>query len=333
MENKIFIFDIDKKYNTELLPIIINDNEIINYEIRYEDNKFLRSQYSLELVLKNIFSKYKNVTSYEESDIVYIPIFLFCLAWQTKYFYDVKKIINAINDINYLLEKFIKDNKKIIMVYSDVMWDDERCFINHFKFNENIFFICYESSGKSNQIVVPYVTHIKNDIKNYKIPANSKKNNLISYVGRFRKEINYFENIVFKNTNLIQSDKWISINDIDLYNEIDNLYLDSFYSLQPHGDRKTRKGFYHSLLMGSIPVIFEDNYDEYQKVFKDTINIEDISIILKLNEKERYNEILLNNIKTIPKKIETIESIKNLLLYDDNNFDIIDLILKRINYI
>ena len=133
------------------------------------------------------------------------------------------------------------------------------------------------------------------------------------------------------NTNKIIDDKWISINNESTYNEIDELYLNSYFSLHPHGDKKSRKGFYHSLLLGCIPVVFDDNYEIYEKIFSGIINLEDISIILNKYEKN-FEEILKQELLNIDSKIENINKIKHLLLYDENDLSIVDFILNKIKF-
>jgi hypothetical protein len=133
------------------------------------------------------------------------------------------------------------------------------------------------------------------------------------------------------NTNKIIDDKWISINNETTYNEIDELYLNSHFSLHPHGDKKSRKGFYHSLLLGCIPVVFDDNYEIYEKVFKEIINLEDIAIILNKNEKN-FEDVLQKELLNIDSKIENINKIKNLLLYDESDLSIVDFIINKIKF-
>jgi hypothetical protein len=335
LNNKSFyILNINTEFNSGLFPVHINDNEIINnYFIKFDDYKFLRSQYSLEIVIHNMFKEHKNlINDYENSDIVFIPIYLFCTAWPEKYFYDVNQVINKINLILPLINNCVNDGKKVIITYSDVMWEDERCFLNHFNFHENVYFVCYEDvMSNNNQIPVPYCTHIKKNPKDYFIPKNPNKKYLISYAGRYRPEINLFNNIEVLNTNKVIDNKWISINNENTYNEIDELYLNSYFSLQPHGDKQSRKGFYHSLLLGCIPVIFDDNYDVYKKVLEDIVNIEDISIILKKNE-TNFENTLNTELLNIDEKIENINKIKHLLLYDENDLSIVDFILNKIKF-
>ena len=130
------------------------------------------------------------------------------------------------------------------------MWEDQRCFLDYFEFDPNVFFVCYEDVSSANkQIPVPFCTHIKSNPVEYHIPNKSNKRHLISYVGRYRSETELFENLNQFNTDKVKDNRWISMNDQNLYEEIDQIYLDSHFSLQPHGDQKSRKGFYHSLLL------------------------------------------------------------------------------------
>jgi len=328
---KIYILDIDKKYNKDILPIKINDNEILNdCIVKYDNNRVIRSQYSLEIVLHNMFSIHNRLTkNYDESTIVFVPVYLFALAWKKEYYYNVVDVVNGIKDIYPLLDKCINDGKKIILVYSDVMWDDERCFINYFKFHKNVHIVCYEDCiSENNQIPIPYCTHIKSNPDEYIIPNIANKKHLVGYAGREREELSRYNGIQFLNTNKLTSDKWISINTKETYIQIDDLYLNCYFSLHPHGDRKSRRGFYHSLLLGCIPVIFENNYEIYEKIFKEFVCIRDISIVI--NKGDNLNNILNSEIKNIPSKINNINKIKNLLMYDESDLTIIDHIINQI---
>lgn len=337
MEQKnynFFIYEVESKYNYDLFPVTINNDEIIVTEIdMYGDCRFERSQYSLEFTLHNLFKKHNKLTNdYDKSNIVFIPIYTFLSAWKTDYFYSVEDVKNSLNEIKPIIDKAQRDGKKVILVYSDVMWEDDRCFINHFDFGGSVYFVCYESVPNANkQIPVPYCTHIKCNTSEYQIPFIPNKNHLISYAGRNRKELKYFKNIEILDTSkTINNNHWISLNNKEFYNKIDNLYLNSYFSLQPHGDKQSRKGFYHSLLLGCVPVIFEDNYMVYDNIFRGIVNINDISIILKHSENGIYEKILESELNGIESKISNIEKIKNLLLYDESNLSIVDYILNKL---
>jgi hypothetical protein len=332
--DNFFIYEVDSKYNYDLFPLTINDDEIVKTKIDvYGDCRFERSQYSLEITLHDLFKKHNKLTNdYDKSNIVFIPIYLFLSAWKTNYFYSVEDVKNDLNEIKPIIEKIQKDGKKVILVYSDVMWEDERCFINHFDFGENVYFVCYESvSSPNKQIPVPYCTHIKCKPSGYKIPFNPNKKHLISYAGRERKELKYFNNLEILDTSKkCDKNHWISLNNKEFYNKIDNLYLNSYFSLQPHGDKQSRKGFYHSLLLGCIPVIFEDNYTVYNNIFRNIVNVSDISIVLNHSENGDYEKILEKELENIESKIFNIEKIKNLLLYDESDLSIVDYILNKV---
>lgn len=334
MVTKFFILDIKGRNNDNLFPVIINDREIITSKIiEYDIDRVLRSQYSLELVLHRMFLSHPyRHTNYLDSDVVVIPIYLFLTAWKKNYFYDVMEVVNCVQEIQDKIGRIVNDGKKVLLFYSDVMWEDQRCFLNYFEFDPNVFFVCYEDVLSPNkQIPVPFCTHIKSNPSKYHIPNKSNKTHLISYVGRYRPETELFEKLNQINTDIVKDNRWISINDQNLYEEIDRIYLDSYFSLQPHGDKKTRKGFYHSLLMGCIPVVFENNYQIYEKIFNGLVNLQDICIVLSFEDKDRYSEILLNEIENIPNKIMSIEKIKHLLLYDETDTSIVDYILNRMN--
>jgi len=339
MKNKsVFIHNIDSKYNTGLFPVRISNSDFVDgIDREYSKNNYLTSQYSLEVKIHKFMSNYSNLTdNIDNCEIIYIPIYTFLLAWKQSYFYDVNEIINNLNELKSFIDHY-SESKKILMVYSDVLWDDGRCFINHFNFNKNVFCVCYENNNHNiynNQIPVCFVTHISCDPNDYVIPNNLNRNNLICYCGRYRKEQDYIKNIKILDVMKYQEveNQWISYNNFYANNEIDNLYENSTFSLQPHGDRETRKGFYQSLLLGCIPVIFENNFLTYKKVFEDHIHIEELCIIIK-NDQIDNIETILNSIDN--NKIENIinnyNKIKPLLLYNDNNMEIVKNILSKIN--
>jgi len=313
-------------YNVDLFPVCISNDDIINKED--VDMIHTSSQYSLEIKIHTLIKNYKYLSdTLETCDIIYIPIYTFLLAWQPKFVYNVSNIITHLHKLTPFIEEQSK-HKKILMVYSDVMWEDSRCFINHFSFNKNVYFVCYESvtSTLNKQIPIPFVTQINHTPDEYEIPTNTDKTNLISYCGRYRKEQTYIKQLVILDLGKYQTvpNQWISINNTNMYDKINELYLHSTFSLQPHGDKETRKGFYHSILLGCIPVIFENNLITYKKVFSNIIAIEDICIIIKATEMNMIYEILL---KIDEDRLNTIRlnfnKIKKILLYHNTNMDIL----------
>lgn len=331
----IYVYDIEPNYNSNLFPVYISNDDII-----YKDDSNIinnSSQYSLEIKIHTLIKNYNYKSdNIENCDLIFIPIYTFLVAWQPKFVYNLSNIIESLNKIKPFIEKYSKI-KKILLVYSDVMWEDERCFINHFSFNENVHFVCYENvtSTLNKQIPIPFVTQIYKNPDEYEIPIYKQKKNLICYCGRFRKEQNYIKNMVILDLCKYQTvpEQWISINNSIMYDEINQLYLNSIFSLQPHGDKQTRKGFYHSILLGCIPVVFENNLIAYKNVFSNIIDIEDICIIIKNDEINLIEEILSkideNKIKNI---ILNFNKVKKILLYYDKNMEILYNIFSKINF-
>jgi hypothetical protein len=344
MNKKIYIHQLQTNNINlnSIFPVYINNKDIINNiePPEYAENRYLRSQYYLEIYLHKIISQYDNLTNdVNNADIVYIPIYLFLLAWIKKpFYYDVNNIILHLKTLELIIENYVSSGKIIIMCYSDVMWEDSRCFINYFKFHKNVYFICYENvldKYCNNQISVPFITHIKCNPEKYNIEYIENKENLIGYAGRDRKELKYFKNLKILDTNTYQeiNNQWISYNDQTLYDNIDNLYNKCFFSLQPHGDKQTRKGFYHSLLLGCIPVVFENNKSVYNSIFKKLVDINDICIVIKneqINNIEEILEDIVNKQIIIPFMIENIKKIKYLLLYPDVNNELINYIIEHV---
>jgi hypothetical protein len=334
MENyKLYIYNIDF---SSILPVYINNNDIVNKNIIcYDKDRYIVSQYYAEIYFNNMLNRLPNITPIlNDADIVYFPIYTFLLAWNQKYIYNNSHIVYTLTNLYSIIEEIAK-KKKVFFVYSDVMWEDDRCFINFFNFNKNVYIVCYENikdKYSNNQIPIPFITNIIADYKLYSIPFKNDKKNLISYVGRYRKELEMFKDkIVIVDTKKYQivPDQWISYNIKELYIEIESIYLDSYFSLQPHGDKQTRRGFYHSLLLGCIPVVFKNNYEIYMNIFRDIVDINDICIILDMDCKNPL-DILLKETMNIEKYHFNINKIKHLLLYDTNYCYLYDYILTKI---
>lgn len=56
----------------------------------------------------------------------------------------------------------------------------------------------------------------------------------------------------------------------------------STFCLQPPGDSSTRKGFFDSILLGCIPVIFRRG--TYERVWKGQVELEELAVILDERE-------------------------------------------------
>jgi hypothetical protein len=192
----IYVYDIESNYNSDLFPVYVSDDDII-----YMNDDNSPSQYSLEIKIHNLINNYiYKSDNINKCDLIYIPIYTFLHAWKKNFVYDVSNIVQNLNKLLPFINYHSKF-KKILIVYSDVMWEDNRCFINYFSFNKNVYFVCYENitCNLNNQIPVPFVTQINYHPDEYVIPQYTEKKNLICYCGRYRKEQDYIKNMVILN--------------------------------------------------------------------------------------------------------------------------------------
>lgn len=324
----IFKYEIPTELNVRF-PVYISDEEII-----IDQDLDNPSQYSLEIYFNKIITSSKFITyDINTADIIYLPIYTFLLGWRKPYFFDLEDIKNNLNVLLTIIEKINKEypGKKIMFVYSDVIWgvynsfptryggnydENSKGFINDIDLPNNVYIITLErvvDKYLNNQISIPYIPNKLNQ----SFDISSNKDYLISYAGRYRKEVEYFTNI--KTFYIEALENWKSSNNIETHKHIDRIYKYSHYSLQPHGDKQTRRGFYNSLLCGCIPVIFENNVGIYKEIFQDYIKIEDICVIIKYNEIQNIESILMENLGEIPNKIKMIDKIHNLISYSDNS--------------
>tara|TARA_B100000900_G_scaffold403327_1_gene410279 strand:- start:1071 stop:2759 length:1689 start_codon:yes stop_codon:yes gene_type:complete len=323
----IFKYEIPTRFNVHF-PVYISKDDIIGEDL---DNP---SQYSLEIYFNKIITS-SNFITYDmnAADIIYLPIYTFLLGWRSRYLFNHAYIKNSLNVLLTIIDKINKEypGKKIMFVYSDVIWgvcksfstryeniydENNKGFINDINFPNNVYIITLErvvDKYLNNQISIPYIPNKLNK----SIDISSNKEDLISYIGRYRKEVEYFTNI--KTFYIEIKYNWKSSNNIEMHKQIDQMYKCSHYSLQPHGDKQTRRGFYNSLLCRCIPVIFENNVQIYKEIFQDYIKIEDICVIIKYNEIQNIESILIEKLGEIPNKIKMIDKIYNLISYSDNS--------------
>jgi hypothetical protein len=309
----IYLYDIDTKYNKKLLPVYISPTEILTEDYTFgkkNDNLYQTSQYALETIFFEKIKNYPYLTKcLDKANIAYIPNYTFLSTWSKKqYFYSCPDSVNQLNSL--LTDPIMKSwhTSKIphILVYGDVMWNDNRVCNNHIKLPDNTYTLTLESlpANKHNNklITVPYPTEFHfstSQLLTYF--ENTNRNTLLTYVGRLRSPVDLLQKIVCKENELkikiLDNAKnfWISTNNWDNTKLIFDLYTNSVFSLQPYGDMGTRRGFYHSLLLGSIPVIFSKNLPSYQSLFNGIIDIRNIAVILEdINTKDIIN--ILNKI-------------------------------------
>jgi hypothetical protein len=304
---KPFIYIQDTKLFEELkneLPIQISKYEVIDsinflnegYGEIKSDNMFQTSQYALEIMFNGYIKKYPLKTKcYQKADMVYLPCYPFLKAWTSRpYFFDVVKSGKHAQDAL----AFIKDpNKLHFIVYSDVMWYDSRVFINNISnFPKNVRVIAFDTVNDSRIIKAPYPCELHLTFRDPDILY--ERDTLLSYFGRSRSIV---DELIKKNYPehefrllKVEMDGWKSANTTSYTNTIWDLYKRSIFSLQPHGDMPTRRGFYQSIFCGCIPVVFTRNKLGYHGVCG--IDIHRVAVVVD----ERTN--IIDTLKSITKE-------------------------------
>ncbi len=304
----VFIANLDGIYNSQMLPIEISTRDIVSGK--------LTSQYELEIywfqIIKNLFT----TSCIQNADFVFIPFYTFLSGWSNKQFSN--------NRISLLINKLIKyipswkSNLLLphVLVYSDVCWNSSDSFLFQVTdWPSNTILISLESISHPiiKTITSPYLTGFDNNDKQFQQKFNNTKRNIfLSYIGRMR--IPFMNEYELEGCKFyfIEMEGWKSINEPEFLNLCLQLYSQSYFALQPPGDRETRRGFFQCLLLGCIPVIFKDNQIGYQQ--HTLLNIESICVVIPFNAYECSIEFILDYLKTID--IEPIK--KNILKNIDN---------------
>lgn len=327
----IYIYDVPEEFTDSMLPVNISPTEVLD-TISADNsgfgkrigNYYQTSQYALEIIWNKRMRKYPRVTScIKKADLAFIPCYTFLSAWkQLEYYYSCSDVVETISSIISMFPQII-ENQHLphLMVYSDVLWQDERVYNHHIKLPQNVTMLALESAPNNHlgnrTMTVPYATEVHmNFISHhnafiYETFWNDTREYVLSYIGRPRYPLDDIgistDFIVDQLTADLDQDPkyWKSANIESVFNKVRAIYSNSKFSLQPHGDMGTRRGFYQSLLFGSIPVIFENNKAAYGSLFGGIIPIEEVSIIIPDNQIKDTLSILRN----IPE--EKIRSIKN----------------------
>lgn len=315
---------------------LIDLNTISNngYGVKYDINKYQTSQYNLEVMFYDYMIKYPYRTKcYDKADLVYIPCYPFLKSWTTRdYFFDIQASVSYVQNILQSIN--ISENKQYFIVYSDVMWPDARVFLNNIELPTNIKIVAFDTISDNRIIKAPYPCELHIEEYDWKLEWLDKQRDiLLCYYGRERKELLNLYHL--GNSNIFKMIKvdmngWKSANEQFFTVEIEKLYRNSIFSLQPHGDMPTRRGFYHSIIYGCIPVIFTNNKDSYNNV--NYIEIEKIAVILESSDNiiEKLNSIKLEKIEYYRNNISKIVRQIQYSVYFEEN-DAYSCILKKLN--
>ncbi len=201
----------------------------------------------------------------QKADIVFIPFYTFLSGWTKDKRFMNSRITNNITKLIQLIPSWNNNNesKPHILIYSDVSWDKEDSFIHHVLWPKNTVLVSLESINKPNlkcltSVYIPGMKQTKGLNTEY----------LLSYIGRHRLPFpseGQEEMIERTKFIFIELEGWKSINEDEFNQTCQSVYTNSVFSLQPPGDRHTRRGFFQSLLCGCIPVIFQDNQVGYSQ--------------------------------------------------------------------
>ncbi len=313
----VFIANLDKKYNLAYLPTIINTRDIV---IGNET-----SQYELEIHWhKQIQNNYIQTHCIEMADFVFIPFYTFLSGWKDGVFSN-RRIANKLEQLIENLPSWKKYlNIPHILIYSDVCWNSEDSFINLItSWPSNTVLISLESIKHPiiKTLTSPYLSGF-NDIQ-----LLCKKIQFLTYIGRMRlpfESLNQkIENCKFS---FIEIEGWKSINEEEFTSHCISLYSNSIFSLQPPGDRETRRGFFQSILCNCIPVIFQDNIDGYQQHTQ--IPLEDICVIIPFYVKDISIQFIIEYLSGINPKKYTHINRSNYIFQSYNSKPVLNIIHK-----
>ncbi len=303
-----FIANLDPSFNLKCLPTKISSRDMV---IGKET-----SQYELEIHwYKQIQNNYIQTSVIERADFVFIPFYTFLSGWKDGDFNNDHIITKLTHLIEFLPSWQQKLNIPHILVYSDVCWP-ENSFIDRItNWPSNTILVSLESI--EHPIIKTFTSpYLHGVIPNDEISHRSLD---LLYIGRMRYPFvmtdvqKQYDNCKFM---FIEMEGWKSINEADFISQCNSLYTNSVFSLQPPGDRETRRGFFQSLVCGCIPVIFKDNVNGYQQHTKR--NIKDLCIIIPLEVKDASVSYVLDYLSFISK--ERIATYRKNILEERENY-------------
>ncbi len=325
----VFIAQLGEEYNTKYIPTIISSRDTVIGN--------LKSQYELEIYWHRfIKSCLVETHCIENAQFVFIPFYTFLSGWKDSQFSN-ERIITKLNFlIDHIASWKTKLNLPHVLIYSDVCWDTSDSFINLINWPSNTVLVSLESiSSKSGikMITSPYLTGF-----DYNNNWNKLKTYKLIYIGRMRIPFKE-EDLTIQKPNcqwlFFEMQGWKSINEIDFDKQCYDLYSQSEFSLQPPGDRETRRGFFQSLIHGCIPVIFKDNIQGYQQ--HTNLLIEDLCIVVPYDAKDCTIEFIIDFVSSISNtKIKKIKhnikkNIQNYIFHEFYSRPIFNIIKKIIS--
>jgi hypothetical protein len=244
----VFYHNLPSEYNKAVFPVCISERETVH-------SCTLGSQYSLELHWdRAIRQKYLITTCFSRASVAFVPIYSFLVGWKDRLFSNAQIAQKMTKLLEYMHEWHNMESVPHVIVYSDVLWDNDSSFLHLVNFPKNTRLVALESCSIGPKVYVsPYVTEW-NYQKDERLPiTGGRRSIMLGYVGKASRTKG-FKHPRFA-AHLIEQTGWRSINDEPLTLICKNMFLSSWFSWQPHGDRRTRRSFFQSIFLGCIPVV------------------------------------------------------------------------------
>lgn len=234
----------------------------VSEQERINEINILDSQYALEYIMLRTVDRYPYKTAcLDKATAAIVPIYTFLTCWHQPNHYSVADSVNVVKSALSALPAWKSSSVPHYLGYADVLWDDERVFLQHVQLPQNTTVIALETCDISiKQEAVPFPCG--------SVPDNfsSADRRLAVYIGRDREAVRKYD----IDYDIVNTSGWHSTNTQNT--RIMQSYSQHKFSLQPHGDRATRRGFYQSIACGCVPVITADCVKAYSEATKTDIS-------------------------------------------------------------
>ena len=268
MTNTTFAYNLDRCYNTKVLPVTISTRETVTANSS--------SQYMTEPILHDQFSNNERaVAVLENATLAFIPLYTFLISWKPRAkYYNVDHCVKQIKAVQSQIPTWETSNIPHVLAFGDVLWDDRRVFWPHVQLPSNTVIVALEKASKCpyRTIAVPFPCGPVPPI------PESPRPTFVCYIGRKRGITEQFNRTPGCAATHLDIPGWKSSNQDDAL--IWQTYHNSTFSWQPHGDRQTRRGFYQSVLAGCIPIVTEENVGGYADVLEGALHLDKACIVL-----------------------------------------------------
>jgi hypothetical protein len=277
------------------LNIQISDQEVITEE------NILESQYALEhIILKTIYDYPYKTGCLDKATAAIVPVHTFLTCWDKPNYYSVSDSVSVIKNALSALPAWKSSSVPHYLGYADVLWNDERVFLRHVDIPDNTTIITLEACDfPVKQEAVPFPCGSMPGV------LSSVDRRLAVYIGRNREEVSGYD-IDYE---IISTPGWHSTNTQNT--RIAQAYSQHKFSLQPHGDRVTRRGFYQSVACGCIPVITADCVKAYSDATK--LDVSEFCVIIEEWHENVVDLLRQADFESMQKKLPKLSLLERIL--------------------